>query len=557
MNKTVNINLGGMFFHIDEDAYQKLSKYFDAIKRQLSDSDGKDEIMSDIEYRISELFSEKLKSDKQVISMKDLDEVIAIMGEPQDYRLDENEQSENSQSSQNQNYGKTKKLYRDMDDHILGGVLSGLGHYFGIDKVWLRIIALCLFFFYGTGVLIYIILWIVMPEAKTTSEKLEMKGEAVNISSIEKKVREEFNNFSQKVNDIDYQKFGNKVNQGAEKVGNSISNFFLGFFGIIGKIIGVFIIIFAVGALVSLIIALVTLGTTQYFQLPWLGISEAFNYSEVPVWVLGILFLLAIGIPFVAFLMLGFRILIPNSKPSGNIFKYSMFGIWIISVIALIIVGVRQATEIAFDGNVSEQQVINIQPTDTLFINLQSNKKYESHKYSEFRLVLDENDKEIIFSSYVNYYIQKTKETQPYVIINKMAEGNSLINAKKRAEQIKYNFQINGNKLVLDDYLLTEIKSKYRNQNVKIEIYIPEKQIFHIDENVKGYWNRVRVDSENGSFSIEANHSYIWEGNSLKCLDCITETEEKDEVKIINDTTLVVPEQGRLEIGNDGTIIKK
>src|SRR5690606_19961848 len=131
MNKTVNINLGGMFFHIDEDAYQKLSRYFESIKRQLSDSDGKDEIMSDIEYRISELFSEKLKSDKQVISMKDLDEVIAIMGEPKDYRLDEEDTTTGSTYSSR----KTKKLYRDVDNNVLGGVLGGLSHYIGIDVV--------------------------------------------------------------------------------------------------------------------------------------------------------------------------------------------------------------------------------------------------------------------------------------------------------------------------------------------------------------------------------------------------------------------------------------
>src|SRR5690606_19105257 len=260
MNKTVNINLGGMFFHIDEDAYQKLSRYFESIKRQLSDSDGKDEIMSDIEYRISELFSEKLKSDKQVISMKDIDEVIAIMGEPKDYRLDEEEATTNTTYSSR----KTKKLYRDVDNNVLGGVLGGLSHYIGIDVVWLRILMLILFLFYGTGGLLYIILWIVIPKAVTTAEKLEMKGEAVNISNIEKKVREEFENISEKVNNIDYEKYQNKVQEGAKKVGNSLSDFFLGFLNVIGKIIGIVIIMFAIGALASLIIALITLGSTDF-----------------------------------------------------------------------------------------------------------------------------------------------------------------------------------------------------------------------------------------------------------------------------------------------------
>ena len=88
MNKTVNINIGGLFFHIDEDAYQKLSKYFDAIKRSLSNSSGKEEIMKDIEMRVAELFTERQKSDKHVINTKDVDEVVAIMGQPEDYRID-------------------------------------------------------------------------------------------------------------------------------------------------------------------------------------------------------------------------------------------------------------------------------------------------------------------------------------------------------------------------------------------------------------------------------------------------------------------------------------
>ena len=91
MNKTVNINLGGMFFHIDEDAYQKLTRYFDAIKRSLSNSSGQDEIIKDIEMRVSELLNEKQKTDKHVVGMKDVDEVITVMGQPEDYRIDDEE----------------------------------------------------------------------------------------------------------------------------------------------------------------------------------------------------------------------------------------------------------------------------------------------------------------------------------------------------------------------------------------------------------------------------------------------------------------------------------
>ena len=224
MNKTVNINLGGMFFHIDEDAYQKLTRYFDAIKRSLSNSTGQDEIIKDIEMRVSELLTEKQKTEKHVVGLKDVDEVIAIMGQPEDYKIDDESPESNSSDFSS---SKTRKLYRDTENGMIGGVLAGLGHYFGIDKAWLRVILLILFFAWGIGFMAYIILWIVMPEAKSTAEKLEMTGEPVTISNIEKKVREEFENVSDKLKKMDYDKFGNQVKSGAEKVGSNFGNFII------------------------------------------------------------------------------------------------------------------------------------------------------------------------------------------------------------------------------------------------------------------------------------------------------------------------------------------
>ena len=158
MNKTISINLGGFFFHIDEDAYQKLSRYFDAVKRSLS-PDGRDEIVKDIESRVAELFQERLQNEKQVIGVKEIDEVISIMGQPEDYKIDEDTSSNyNSDYSNSRSYSKTRKLYRDRDNSMLGGVMSGLGHYIGVDSLWLRIIMVILFFGFGTGLLIYIIL---------------------------------------------------------------------------------------------------------------------------------------------------------------------------------------------------------------------------------------------------------------------------------------------------------------------------------------------------------------------------------------------------------------
>ena len=220
MNKTVNINIGGLVFHIDEDAYQKLTRYFEAIKRSLSNASGKDEIMKDIEMRVAELLAEKQKSDKHAVNSKDVDEVIVVMGQPEDYRIDDDAQEKAQDSSYA--YAKSKKLYRDKDRGTIAGVCTGLGHYFGIDAVWLKIFFLILFFGFGTGFLVYLILWIAMPKAITTTEKLEMTGEPVTISNIEKKVREEFDSVTNKFKNADYDKMGNEVKTGANKVADGI-----------------------------------------------------------------------------------------------------------------------------------------------------------------------------------------------------------------------------------------------------------------------------------------------------------------------------------------------
>ena len=189
MNKTVNINLAGTFFHIDEDAYLKLQRYLDAIKRSFTDSQGRTEIIADIEARIAELFNERVQNDKQVIRIKEVDEVISIMGQPEDYMVDDEIFEDEPQPAFERKSSASRKLFRDTDNSYIGGVSSGLGHYFGIDTIWIRLAWIVLIFGMGTGFLLYILLWILVPEAKTTAEKIMMTGEPVNISNIEKKLK--------------------------------------------------------------------------------------------------------------------------------------------------------------------------------------------------------------------------------------------------------------------------------------------------------------------------------------------------------------------------------
>ncbi len=582
MNKTVNINLGGMFFHIDEDAYQKLTRYFEAIKRSLSNSTGQDEIIKDIEMRISELLNEKQVSDKYVVGLKDVDAVIAVMGQPEDYVI-ENDVNSNNNFTQSP-YQRTKKLYRDKEKGIIGGVSAGLGHYFGIDPVWIRILLVLLVFAgFGTGILAYVILWIVTPEAITTSEKLEMTGEPVTISNIEKKVREEFENVSGKIKNVDYDKFGNQIKTGAGKLSNSFSDFLVTVFKVFAKVLGVFLIMTGVITLFFLLIGIFTLGSGAFIDFPWQGFIEAGNFTDYPVWSFGLLMFFAVGIPFFFLAILGFKLLAPQMKSIGSIAKYTLLALWIISVSLAISIGIKQASAFAVDGRVLKKEILDYNPKDTLLLSFQHNAYFAKNvdERDDLMVTEDSTGTEIIYSNDVHIRIEKTNEKVAYLQIEKEASGVTLLEAKKRAEQIKYGYRIERNKIVFDNYFITELKNKYRDQEVEITIFVPEGALIKPDASMQNY---DRSDDEffNLHYSSD-NYIYKVVENQAKCLNCPADENEyndleDEEVSInvssditekdstttttveVNGNVINVTEKGRgkgLTTNKDGIIIKR
>lgn len=577
MNKTVNINIGGLFFHIDEDAYQKLSRYFDAIKRSLSNSSGKDEIMKDIEMRVAELFTERQKSDKHVINNVDVDEVVKVMGQPEDYRIDD--QGETEKTTSNFTSTGRKKLYRDKDKGLIGGVCTGLAHYFGIEATWIKILFLVLFFGFGTGLIAYLVLWIAMPKAVTTSEKLEMTGEPVTISNIEKKVREEFESVSNRIKNVDYDKMGNQIKSSAETAGTKIGDIFTTVFGAFAKVLGAIIVVISSISLLAICVASIVLLFSS--SLPQNTIINNISTPiglETPLWVQGILFLFAAGIPMFFFLILGLKLLVTNLRSIGNVAKYSLLAIWIIAVGILISLGIKEVTQIAYDGKDVKKEVISIPANDTLFIKMKNNDFYskDNNRRSDFKLTQDENNKEVIYSNNVSIEVLSTDEALPFIQIEKLAVGKTASEAKKRAEKIKYSYQIVGNELILDNYLLTEVANKFRNQSVELYLYLPKGTLFKVDESVQDF-----DESDDNFFNIHyssGDYLYKVEKQQIKCLNCpaeeneygdvITEdnfsVNENDSTKTISvkingkeviQTTTEKP--GSLELNKDGIIIKK
>ena len=202
MKTTITINLNNLLFHIEEDAYEALKKYLEQIQKSFNAIDEKDEILHDIEARIAELLKERLGKTREVIVMEDIDEIIKIIGNPEEIG-ESGKQNEGYGNREKTSYSREtyqrKRMYRDPDNRILGGVCGGIGAFLNIDPVILRVMFVILLFF-GIGVIIYLILWIVMPEAKTFAEKCEMRGEPFNISNIGKNVKEEFENVKKRMN---------------------------------------------------------------------------------------------------------------------------------------------------------------------------------------------------------------------------------------------------------------------------------------------------------------------------------------------------------------------
>jgi phage shock protein PspC (stress-responsive transcriptional regulator) len=182
MKITVSINLGGYSFNIDEDAYAELKHYLKNLELHFAGEESSSEILSDIETRMAELFRTKITSYKQVINMEDVRQSISVLGTPEDI-------SDNNGPTAKEKFASPgyHRMYRDPDHRIIGGVCSGMGAYWDIDPVIVRIIFVALALGGGLGLLVYLILYIVIPEAKTTAQKIEMKGNPVNIQDSVKK----------------------------------------------------------------------------------------------------------------------------------------------------------------------------------------------------------------------------------------------------------------------------------------------------------------------------------------------------------------------------------
>jgi phage shock protein PspC (stress-responsive transcriptional regulator) len=547
MNKTLTVNIGGIVFHIEEHAYEKMKKYMDSVKMYFKTSEGGEEIMQDVEARVAEILSERMSGGRQVVNPEDVESVINIMGRPEQFASEE-ETKETTYASNIQEGRKYRKLYRDPDDKVISGVCSGLAHRVGIDPLWMRLIFVASFFVWGTSLFIYLILALILPKAETTSQKLEMKGQEVNISSLK---------------------------TAAAEPDSKKENFISRFFDAMGQIIRTaFKIVFYIAAGFIAMIALVILIALAVLVMAMLGIagisipvfiSELFLNSSQMFWsVLAII--LVIGIPVLALLYTGVKILF-RIKYKSRFLNTSAVVLFIAGLIIAFAVGLNVTKEFQAESRIKTEIPLLTPDTDTLYVGLMHDPRYGENVitgrtrfglYVGNKFTVLSGDKENILPGHVTLKIKKAEGNKFELIQTNIAHGASEKQAYENARSIIYNMEQKDSLLSFSNYFPINEKMKYRGQKVSLLLKVPVGKSVTLLEGSEHIINN--IENVTNTFDDDmVGHTWTMTERGLECLSC---SFHKDDVELIiknGKRVLIKSKKGGMTFnnGNDSLIITK
>lgn len=514
MDKTVSISLGGFSFIIDENAYSKLTIYLQDVKNSLRGTEGIEDIIEDVEIRISELFRERNKY-KEVISNDDVDFVIATMGHPDQYKVEDDDfegsTSQNNTSYTNSTYGpqNKKRLFRDPDDKIITGLSAGLAHYLGLDPwavraTWL-VLGILGIFTAGVSFLLvafcYFVLLIFVPKAQSTSEKLQMYGKPANIDTLKKNVEQA----------------SDAVVSGGREISNKLGSAF----GVFGRFLLWFIGFLIICTGVGLIIGGFAFFFTTWTEMP----TELFGYLVEEDWmsitskVLGGLLMV---IPGILITILGVRCFTRINTSKALIF--GSIAVWFAALFGIIGISLSTASKFRNSVETTKDRTFNI-PSDTLVVNFKDhgsgNYKYKT--FNDLDQLIDENGN-LIIPIRDEFDIKESNDTNYRLEIRYSSKGGSNAEAKRNLESIVYNYEVSGKELNLDEFIKIPKNGKFRNQTVDITLFVPANKYVLVRkaESVNVYSNG-NNDTKEYYYDIY-NKLYLNNGRNIVCLNC-----EKDE----------------------------
>lgn len=484
MDKTININLGGTLFQIDEEAFRILRDYLQAINNRFANVQGGHETIEDIESRIAEIFQSQ-KGLTGVVTRENVEAMISILGKPEDFDYGESEPGPPVYSS------RKRRMYRNPDDFVISGVCGGLGAYLDTDPVLFRILFIISALF-GIGLFVYIILWIALPAARTDTQKREMYGNSFHAARAKER------------QNIDTQISGATLNypqyNSSSSVGNAINEVFRAFGRVFFIILRVFLIMTGVVFVLTgflFILSFVMVFLFKYpgaFSFDSAGVNliyfpDFLNYIVNPATVPWIIILTSVAfiLPMIAIIYWGVKMIFWFRARDGVVSLVALV-IWVMSITALSIVLFTEGISFAETAKSSVETVMPHSP-DTLYV--KSDQKIADLKFEkeialpheEYSVYINDEKRELYIRPNLNVNRSDDKSTR--VEIRRRSAGRTKMEAVKKAEGLLYNFSIKGDTLYLDEYFTSPAGRKWSADNIGINLYIPTGTILKFEKNPK------------------------------------------------------------------------
>jgi phage shock protein PspC (stress-responsive transcriptional regulator) len=583
MKKTFTANLNGTVFHIEEDAYDQLQRYLANIRAKFSGSAEAEEIMADIEARIAELFTERLQG-RQAVSLADVDHVKQVMGQPEDYvDGDTADRPAGTEERTYQQAGprKHKRLFRDPEDRWVGGVISGLANYFGTDPLWFRIaFIVVLIAGWGSPVLVYLIMWALIPEASTAAEKLEMHGEEVTVDNIKRVFEEGAERVKAGAEKVagearamgrKYWQQGREHRHEARYRAESIAHRIL---DALGKVVGLCLLFLAIILGLSLIAALVG-GTASWT-------TGAFTGGTGLVGLMGFIFpngthamgftlaaVMLCLVPVILLLLAALWLLFRVRTPRWVSWCLSL--VFILAVVAVTWSAVCLAADFRSNGVQRSELAIPMPANGTLDVRVDNgrNRTTTSHSFRFHRGVISldmdivdfEGDSVVFDLARLN--VEQSPDSAYHLVAERLARGADPQRAGERADRIRTSYSWKNDMLSLSSLYSFPIRDRMRAQHVNYFLQVPLGGRVHFasgTERLMHDWmNGNEFDGDFGSDleSDMAGHTWIMTEEGLKSAEKTLEappvSEERGQVRI-TDHAMAAASVGHIQHHSEITV---
>ncbi len=484
MEKTIKINLGGVLFHIEEEAYRMLRDYLQSIDHKFRNVPGGNEIIEDIESRIAEIFQSQ-KDLAGIVTKENVETMISIVGTPEEF-----DQYGEKDSGYVHSYHE-KRMYRNPDDMIIGGVCGGIGAYLNTDPVWFRLIFIIFTPVFLIGLFVYLALWIALPLAITDSRKRELHGNNLYKSG-------------------DYVSGGTPGYTYSTKVGSAFNEVFRAIGKVLFVIVRIILIIIGVTFVLSGFTALFSFIIIFVFKYPGSFAIDAgefnlaylpdfLNYIVTPTMVplMTILIVLVVAIPLLAMIYGGIRLIFWFRVRDGYIWLVGLI-VWVLCVTALSIISFNEGISYAERGEITSLEYLGPTP-DTLYI-VAGEKISDLNADNYYRIYIDDKKDLVYIRSRLDIYPSDNNSTS--VEIERESSGTSRLDAENNAKRLKYDINISGDTFSLDEFFMIPPDSKWSFDQVGVDVYIPVGTIICMDKTVERmyhshYYHGYSTDSEN------------------------------------------------------------